>query len=196
MNNSTINFRGTASHHSHTGSRQGSMYEGRQPIMSQYGLPPVPIIPLNHRPGSATGSEYGGAGMGSLGYQHSGSVYGMVDPRATMMGMGGMNMNMFTGNGSQTGGFGLQSPGPIGAGDPRVSTFSMATSVNAFAGPSLNPNPTDEEVFNALRNYLSTQDLMTVTKKCVCFLWRGIGAHLCLVGPHVRRSWPNFPRLI
>lgn len=104
--------------------------------------------------------------LGPLGYQHSGSVYGMVDPRATMMTMGGMNMNMFTGNGSQTGGFGLPLPGPVGGGgDPRISTFSMATSVNAFAGPSLNPNPTDEDVFNALRNYLSTQDLMTVTKK-------------------------------
>ena len=89
----------------------------------------------------------------------------MVDPRATMMGMGGMNMNMFTGNGSQTGGFGLLPPGPIGGGDRRMSSFSMATSVNAFAGPSLNPNPTDDEVFNALRTYLSTQDLMTVTKK-------------------------------
>jgi chitin synthase len=91
----------------------------------------------------------------------------MVDPRVTMMGMGGMNMNMFTGNGSQTGG--LVPPGPIGGasggGDRRMSSFSMATSVNAFAGPSLNPNPTNEEVFNTLRTYLSTQDLMTVTKK-------------------------------
>ena len=44
-----------------------------------------------------------------------------------------------------------------------MSTFSMATTV--FAGPSNNPNPTDEELYGALRTYLSTQDLMTVTKK-------------------------------
>ena len=46
-----------------------------------------------------------------------------------------------------------------------MSSFSMVTSVNPFAGPSMNPNPSDDELFNALRNYLSTQDLMTVTKK-------------------------------
>jgi chitin synthase len=101
--------------------------------------------------------------MGTLGYQHTGSVYGVVDPRATMMGAGGMGMGMHHANGSQTGGFGS---GPIGdGGDRRMSTSSTATSVNAFAGPSLNSNPSDEEVFNALRTYLSTQDLMTVTKK-------------------------------
>lgn len=44
-----------------------------------------------------------------------------------------------------------------------TSTFSMATTV--FAGPSNNPNPSDEELYEALRTYLSTQDLMTVTKK-------------------------------
>jgi chitin synthase len=46
-----------------------------------------------------------------------------------------------------------------------MSSFSMATSVNPFAGPSMNPNPSDAELFNALCNYLSKQDLMTVTKK-------------------------------
>ncbi|KAH0828064.1 glycosyltransferase family 2 protein [Lanmaoa asiatica] len=44
-----------------------------------------------------------------------------------------------------------------------TSTFSMATTV--FAGPSNNPNPSDEELYGTLRTYLSTQDLMTVTKK-------------------------------
>ena len=39
----------------------------------------------------------------------------------------------------------------------------MATSVNPYAGPSLNPNPSGKELFRALCNYLSTQDLMTVT---------------------------------
>ncbi|KJA15676.1 hypothetical protein HYPSUDRAFT_118292, partial [Hypholoma sublateritium FD-334 SS-4] len=28
-----------------------------------------------------------------------------------------------------------------------------------------NPSPSDDDLFNALRGYLSTQDLMTVTKK-------------------------------
>jgi len=34
----------------------------------------------------------------------------------------------------------------------------------------MNPDPTDDDLFNALRNYLSTQDLMTVTKKSVSML--------------------------
>jgi len=46
-----------------------------------------------------------------------------------------------------------------------MSTFSMATTANMFTGPSMNPNPTDDDLVNALRSYLSTQDLMTVTKK-------------------------------
>jgi len=85
-------------------------------------------------------------------------------PRNTMM----TGMNMFDGgsiHGSQSGAIppfmGLQRP---------TSTFSMATSVNPFAGPSMNPNPTDDDLFNALRNYLSTQDLMSVTKKFVFIL--------------------------
>ncbi|KAG9316830.1 chitin synthase-domain-containing protein [Chiua virens] len=44
-----------------------------------------------------------------------------------------------------------------------TSTFSMATTV--FSGPSNNPNPSDDELYETLRTYLSTQDLMTVTKK-------------------------------
>lgn len=47
-----------------------------------------------------------------------------------------------------------------------TSTFSMATTV--FAGPSNNPNPSDDELYETLRTYLSTQDLMTVTKKYAC----------------------------
>ena len=145
--------------------------------MSQFGLPSMQFMPLGAGLGSAAGSEYSGTTgmgmMGPLGYQHTGSVYGVTDPCMTMMTMGGgMNMSMFSGSGSQTGRFGLLPPGPIppgpiggGGPDPQMSTFSMATSVNAFSGPSLNPNPTDEEVFGALRTYLSTQDLMMVTKK-------------------------------
>ena len=81
-----------------------------------------------------------------------------ADPRNTMM----TNLNMFGGGtGSQIGG----APPSIGAQQRPMSTFSMATTANMFTGPSMNPNPTDEDLFNALRNYLSTQDLMTVTKK-------------------------------
>ncbi|KAL4073788.1 glycosyltransferase family 2 protein [Scleroderma citrinum] len=44
-----------------------------------------------------------------------------------------------------------------------MSGFSMATT--GYVAPSNNPIPSDEELYNALRTYLSTQDLMTVTKK-------------------------------
>lgn len=44
-----------------------------------------------------------------------------------------------------------------------MSTFSVATT--GYAGPSNDPNPSEEELYNALRTYLSTQDLMSVTKK-------------------------------
>ncbi|KAG0695993.1 glycosyltransferase family 2 protein [Suillus ampliporus] len=159
-NNSNPNIRGPASHISH-GSRQGSMYDGRQPSVPQYSVPQMPFMSFSGGAGSVHGSDYGHMAMiPPLGYQHSGSVYGGMpqDPRGTMM----MNMPMMTG-GSQTGGFGML---PAIGGDARpLSMFSMATSVNAFAGPSFNPNPTDDDIFNTLRNYLSTQDLMTVTKK-------------------------------
>ena len=140
------------------------------------GLPQIPLMPLGGGPGSAIGSDYGGhmptpMVPPPMGYQHSGSMYGMmpgVVPRNTVM--SGMNMFGSGGsvNGSQAGGVPLPLP-PLGGGLQQrpISTFSMATSVNPFAGPSMNPNPSNEELFNALRNYLSTQDLMTVTKKCV-----------------------------
>ncbi|EIW83186.1 glycosyltransferase family 2 protein [Coniophora puteana RWD-64-598 SS2] len=86
-----------------------------------------------------------------------GSVYGMTPPGSQM------NMSMH-GTGS-LGGLGgpPQLPFGNGGGMRPNSTFSMATTV--FAGPNTNPNPSDEELYTALRNYLSTQDLMTVTKK-------------------------------
>ena len=55
-----------------------------------------------------------------------------------------------------------------------LSTFSLSTTVNPFAGaaagaaavtPSQNPKPSDDELVAALRSYLGTQDLMSVTKK-------------------------------
>jgi chitin synthase len=98
--------------------------------------------------------------------QHSGSVYGMLQMgmgMGTMGPMGGM-MGPMPPMGGELGGtldggsqFGGTTAG--GMGHP-MSTFSMLNS-----GPSQSTNPTDEELVNALRLYLGTQDLMTVTKK-------------------------------
>ncbi|KAH9482104.1 Chitin synthase 6 [Psilocybe cubensis] len=140
------------------------------------------------------GVGVGGMGMlPPLGYQNSGtmSMYGMMPPSLNPMMTGGA-MSLF-GAGGAIGGGGLGGGAGGGGGGGSVSgsqsghghglgggampptlpqtlnrpmsTFSMATSVNPFAGPSLNPNPSDDELFSALRNYLSTQDLMSVTKK-------------------------------
>ncbi|KAF9477858.1 chitin synthase [Pholiota conissans] len=131
--------------------------------------PQLPFLPFGSGPGSVTGGSDYGHGMGMpmmppLGYQNTGSMFGMMPPNMGMM----SNMNMFSG-GSNHGGsqYGTVPPSipPLGTGPRPMSTFSMATTVNPFAGPSQNPNPTDDELFNALRGYLSTQDLMTVTKK-------------------------------
>ena len=127
-----------------------------------YSAPQLPGLPFG---GSIAGSDHGHIMPMPMVYQNTGSIYGMPP----MMGpMTGMNMNMFGGGspaGSQIAAIPPSIPPPGMAGGPRpISTFSMATSVNMF-GPSNSTNPTDEELFNALRNYLSTQDLMTVTKK-------------------------------
>ena len=150
-------------------------HHGGQQAMSQYGggMPQLPFMPFGTGyAGSANGSEYGGQMPMAMAmpYQHSGSVYGMVPngPRNTMM----TNYNMF-GGGMGMGGMspapsvtGVAPVGPsMGMQQRPMSTFSMATSVNPFAGPSMSTDPSDEELTQALRNYLSTQDLMTVTKK-------------------------------
>jgi len=137
-----------------------------QAPMPQYGLPQLPFMPFGSGPPSIAGSDYNHM-MNmppQMVYQNTGSVYGMVPPgmaqRSTMM----TGMNMFSSGASLSGSM----SGPLPPSMPQqrpMSTFSMATSVNPFAGPSLNPNPTNDDLFNALRNYLSTQDLMTVTKK-------------------------------
>ncbi|KAJ3836134.1 chitin synthase [Lentinula raphanica] len=161
-----------------TGSQQSLSnlsHQGGQP----YAAPQLPFMPFSGGPGSAAGSDYGGhmpmGPMMPMGYQNTGSMYGMpmgmgmnpmmspaaMDPRTTMM------ANMMTGGsfgGSQSGGFAPPTM-PASQEQRPLSTFSMATTVNPFAGPSLNPNPSDDELFAALRSYLSTQDLMTVTKK-------------------------------
>lgn len=173
-NSSNPNLRlGPKSQASHSNlSHQSGLAPAQQ--MSQYGggVPPqLPFMPFGAGgPPSAPGSDYGGGNgtpmmpmMPPLGYQGTGSMYGMPM---------GMNMGMMGGgsvHGSQVGGFG-GGPQPMNpfagqAAQRPMSTFSFATSVNPFAGPSMSENPTDEELFQALRNYLSTQDLMSVTKK-------------------------------
>lgn len=171
----------------HSGSQHGGMqgYGGVPQLGS------LPYLPFGGGPGSVHGSEHGDF-MGPMNPALTGStsMYGMGMPGMGMgmgMGMGGMNMgaprntvmtnmNMFSGstpgtNASQSnfagaGGMGgMIPPSALGMQQRPMSTFSLATSVNPFAGPSMNPNPSDDELFTALRNYLSTQDLMTVTKK-------------------------------
>ncbi|KAI3614821.1 chitin synthase 6 [Moniliophthora roreri] len=147
-----------------------SHHGGQQP-MSQYGG--GPFMGGGYAGSMHGGSDYGGGGgampmgMPMMPYQNTGSMYGMMPPM--MMGTGNF-MGSFGGSqtASMTGGF---APPQMPAVQPqqRMSTFSMATTTNPFAGgpstPSSNPNPSDEELFTALRQYLATQDLMTVTKK-------------------------------
>ncbi|KAF9802850.1 hypothetical protein IEO21_09809 [Rhodonia placenta] len=132
--------------------------------MSQYSLPQLPFMPMGGGPGSVAGSDYGHMSMvAPMPYQQTASMYGMMPnaPRNTIM----TNMNMFGGEGDASGSqSGFAPPGGIAAMQRPMSTFSLATSVNPFAGPSMNPDPSDDDLINALRNYLSTQDLMTVTK--------------------------------
>ncbi|KAF9443985.1 glycosyltransferase family 2 protein [Macrolepiota fuliginosa MF-IS2] len=171
-NNSNPNLRlaaGSQASHSNISHKNGAV--PMQP-MSQYGggLPQIPFMPFGGPPSVTGGSDYGGNAimptMPTLGYQNTGSMYGM--PLGGMnMGMGMMGSGSF--GGSQAGGFGGVPPTNMNTmgGQRPMSTFSFATSVNPFASPSMAENPTDEELFQALRNYLSTQDLMTVTKKTV-----------------------------
>jgi chitin synthase len=153
-------------------SRSNISHNAGQATMSQYGgVPQLPQMPLGGGFNtSAVGSDYGGVmAMPMLPYQNTGSIYGMqAAPPGVMM----PGLNMF--GGPIAGGL-SPSQSAVGAHPPSLpsagvdqrplSTFSYATTVNPFAGPSQNPEPTDEELFQALRNYLSTQDLMTVTKK-------------------------------
>ena len=136
-------------------------------------VPQLPIMPLGGGPGSVIGSDHGGRMpmmMPQMPYQNTGSMYGMMPLGGgiPMNTMNTMTPNLMGGSfgGSQAGGFGGVPPSAPFASEQRpMSTFSLATSVNPFAGPRNSTNPTDEELFNALRNYLSTQDLMSVTKK-------------------------------
>ncbi|KAI0638620.1 chitin synthase [Trametes polyzona] len=150
-------------------SQSNLSHYGGAPAASQFGLPQLPFMGGFGGSGSVHGSDYGGQMPmpNPLAYQHTGSMYGMMPnaPRNTVM----TNMNMFGGAGDIHGSQGGFAP-PMAPGMMQrpMSTFSLATTVNPFAGgPSMNPEPTDEELITALRAYLSTQDLMTVTKKTV-----------------------------
>jgi chitin synthase len=156
--------------------------------MSQYGMgmpPQLPFMPMGGGPGSFAGSDYGG-GVGipmmptPMGYQNTGSMYGigMMAPRNTMA-------PNFTGGGwggSQAGSATGPMSGPLppigGVGSRPMSSFSMATTMNPFMGPSQNADPSNDELYNALKHYLSTQDLMTVTKKCVISVLLAIPADM------------------
>ncbi|KAF8474554.1 chitin synthase-domain-containing protein [Gautieria morchelliformis] len=142
-----------------------SQYGGAPPALpqQQFGTPQMPFLPMGAGSGSVHGSEYGG--VPQMGFPNTASMYGMgmpMDPRNTVM----SNFNMFGGGGS--GSFSGAPPSAMpnmNMGQQRMSTFSMATSFSPFASPSQSTDPTDEELLGVLRHYLSTQDLMTVTKK-------------------------------
>ena len=142
---------------------------GVQPSLSQYAIPQLPFMPFAGGPGSIHGSDYGGQMPmpAPIPYQGTGSMYGMMPPMMPPMAprntMAGMNMFGPDITGSQAG---FAPPMAPGMQENRpMSMFSMTTSVSPFAGPSNDPDPSDDDLFTALRNYLSTQDLMTVTKK-------------------------------
>jgi len=156
----------SASGHSH---QAGSVYGG---------LPQLPQVPFGA--GSIAGSDHGGYAATGMGFgmpmmgmpaqsAYAGSLYGGVPGPSFMPGAPrnsvATNLNMFGGSG----GGGLMQPPSMAELQQRpMSTFSLATTANPFAStPSQSTDPTDEELLQVLRIYLSTQDLMTVTKKCV-----------------------------
>ncbi|KIY44928.1 hypothetical protein FISHEDRAFT_77147 [Fistulina hepatica ATCC 64428] len=174
---SAVNLRTGGSQMSHSNLSHEDL---RQPMMPHYGsMVQLPYVPFNQGPGSVAGSDYGGQvpmQMPPMGYNTS--MYGMMPPGAMNLQMtGGMvppQMAGMMGNNFTGGSFGSQGmappqmPAATGGGMRPMSTFSVATTANLFSsGPSMDPNPADEDLVNALRAYLSTQDLMTVTKKTV-----------------------------
>jgi len=132
-----------------------TMHRPSLPSMSQQGgmLPP-----FGAGPPSVTGSMMGGP----MPFPQTNSMFmgmgmGLPQvPRGSVM----TNFNMFPGGG---GGGGGSVTGSFGMLPARMSTF---TNLNPFAGETdPNPNPTDDEIAAVLRGYLSSQDLMSVTKK-------------------------------
>jgi chitin synthase len=121
--------------------------------MSQWGPGSVYGQPMNPFTESPVGSEYGfGHPMMS---PYAPGMQMHTAPRNSVM----TNLNDFSGSTLE----GYAPPDRSQLGMPRpMSTFSLATTHNPFAGPSTSTNPTDEELLGTLRHLLSTQDLMTV----------------------------------
>jgi chitin synthase len=141
------------------------------PFMSQYG-PQLPLMPFSGGPGSYVSSSDHGHGSQfavpgpQMSYPQTASMYGPMSSglRNTVV----SDMGPFgIGSGASQSVQSLHGAPPLDTViAPRpMSTFSLATTVGPMAVPSFNPNPSDDELFNALRTYLSTQDLMTVSKK-------------------------------
>ncbi|KIK94572.1 glycosyltransferase family 2 protein [Paxillus rubicundulus Ve08.2h10] len=141
QNSSSLNFRGAPSRPS---SRAVSDYN---------------ITPLRQTTFRGPSQERLTMGTQANQFGGVGGQYGRTpppsDPRMTM------NSTMMARSMSPA--LSLGGPQPPFTGIRPISTLSMATTM--FAGPSNNPNPSDEELYEALRSYLSSQDLMTVTKK-------------------------------
>ena len=93
-----------------------------------------------------------------LGYQNTESISGMVPSNAVSRNTAISGLNMLGSGGSMAGSVPPSIPALGGLRQQPICSFSMATSINPCAGSSMNPNPSDEELFNALHNYLSTQD--------------------------------------
>lgn len=152
-------------HNSSSNLRQSNLINSRMPSMaSGFGQVPPYGAPPGFNPMAA-----GGFGASS---EYSPPLYPPqfpgLGPRLSMM-SGGGPPSLFGGANSMLSGFpDMSAPAPGGGlHDPRMSAFSLATTANPFASaaPSESTNPTDEEVLDELRHYLSSQDLMNVTKK-------------------------------
>ncbi|QRW02326.1 chitin synthase [Ceratobasidium sp. AG-Ba] len=159
---------GAGSMHGHALRSQGS----HQNLQNQYLMPQFSGMGMGMGMGmpfmgSQAGSDYGGAGGGSM---HMGMMGMNPYMMGSMSSMGMMNnpyaaSTMGSADAHATGNSGLGAELGAGGGRP-LSTFSMATTVNPLAsGPSQSTNPTDEELLAVLRHYLASQDLFTVTKK-------------------------------
>lgn len=142
------------------GSRAGSHYNG-----SQYGaggLPfggggaPMMLPPMGFNAPPLAGSDY----SQPLLPPH---FPGMGAPRNTMMSLNSYAGTMPGPPSSYGGGFGSSNQlglgGGGGMGNPRMSTFSLATTANLFgtSPPSESTDPTDDEILSELRHYLSSQ---------------------------------------
>ncbi len=120
--------------------------------------------------GTPGGSAYGAPDAPMASQTHLNNPYGMMgNPRNTMMPM----MSDFNGSNPFMGSGMQQAPaGRPQTLNPRISTFSFATTANPFAGaappaPSSDPDPSDDDIVRMVSDYLATKDLMTVTKRKV-----------------------------